>query len=156
MKKILTLIIALFALVTISTAQESALNLQAGWSWSEGIISAGFQYKAFEVKAGWMNADMPGSGDRVNGVVATVIWGPEWDESGGYFSYAFNSIGYRSQMDYGGGWTDDYVEGMNILSVGYKYGSDFMYMKADIGYGWSASGNGMSYGVVVGFPIPIY
>ena len=59
-------------------------------------------------------------------------------------------------MDYGGGWTDDYVEGMNILSVGYKIGGSFMYYKADIGYGWSASGKGMSYGVVVGFPIPIY
>jgi len=157
MKKIFVLLTLMFALSISTFAQESAFNLQAGYSWSEGAVSAGYQFGDFEVKGGWMPAKMPGSGDVVNGFVGTVIWGPAWDESGYYISYAFNSVGYRSQMSYNGGsWTDNYVEGMSILSLGYKAGSDFMYVKADVGYGWSASASGMSYGVVVGFPIPLY
>ena len=153
MKKLLLSLIALFAIATLSFSQSS-LNLQAGYSWSEGVVSAGYQYGSWEVKGGWMIAKMPGDGSSANGFVASVILGPEWDESGYYFSYAFNSVGYRSQMSYNGGsWTDSYIEGMNILSVGYKVASYSMYLKADIGYGWSASGKGMSYGVVLGVPI---
>jgi len=157
MKKILVLLTLMFALSIGTFAQESAINLQAGYSWSEGAIGAGYQYKTLEIKAGWMPTKMPGSGDAVNGFVATVIWGPEWDESGYYVSYAFNSVGYRSEISYNGGaWGSDVVEGMNILSLGYKAGGDFMYVKADVGYGWSASASGVSWGVVVGFPIPLY
>jgi hypothetical protein len=155
MKKFFLTLVALFA-ITLFSYGQSAVNLQAGYSWSEGVISAGYQYGNWEVKGGWMPAKMPGSGDAVNGFVATVVLGPEWDESGYYFSYSFNSVGYRSQMSYGGGnWTDNYVEGMNILSVGYKVGTYSLYLKADIGYGWSASGKGMSYGVVLGVPITL-
>jgi len=152
MKKIFALLTLMFAL-SIGTFAQSALNLQLGWSWSEGIASAGVQFKFLEVKAGWMNAAMPGSGDRVNGMVATVIVGPEWDESGLYGSYAFNSVGYRSQVDYGSGWTNDVVTGMSILSVGWKYMGSVVYLKADLGYGWCPDGSGMSYGVVMGIPI---
>jgi len=156
MKKLfltLVMILSLLFVSNINTQAQSALNLQAGYSWSEGIISAGYQFKLLEIKGGWMFTKMPGDGSSINGPVVTVILGPEWDESGYYFSYTFNSVGYRSQMDYGSGWTDGYVEGMNILSIGYKVGIDVMYLKADIGYGWSASGKGMSYGVVVGIPL---
>jgi len=152
MKKIIVLLTLMFAL-SIGTFAQSALNLQLGWSWSEGLASVGYQYKTFEVKAGWMNAGMPGSGDRVNGMVATVIWGPEWDESGYYISYTWNSVGYRSQVDYGSGWTDNYVSGMNIISIGYKVGSYNFYLKADVGYGWCPDGSGPSYGIVVGIPV---
>ena len=145
--------LSLLFVTSIETQAQSALNLQLGWSWSEGVPSIGYQYKNFEVKGGWMFTKMPGDGSSVNGPVVTLIIGPEWDESGIYGSYAYNSVGYRSQMDYGSGWTDGYVEGMNILSVGYKYGSYSLYMKADIGYGWSASGKAMSYGIVLGVPL---
>jgi hypothetical protein len=57
-------------------------------------------------------------------------------------------------MSYNGGsWTNNYVEGMNILSLGYKAGGYSMYLAADIGYGWSASGSGMSWGITLGFPL---
>jgi len=157
MKKVLfTLVMAiglLFAMNT-STNAQSALNLQAGFSWSEGLISAGYQYGNWETKLGWMNAKMPGDDSNVNGLVWNLIWGPEWDESGYYASIAYNSVGYRSQNSYNGGsWTDNYVEGMWIASIGYKVGTDVMYLKADVGYGWCGSGSGMSYGIVVGFPL---
>ena len=126
----------------------------AGYSWSEGVISAGYQYGGFEFKGGWMATKMPGSGDAINGFVGTIILGPEWDQSGYYFSYSYNSVGYRSQISYNGGsWTDDHVEGMNILSLGYKIASNSLYVKCDVGYGWCASGKGMSYGIVLGVPL---
>lgn len=156
MKKFLVLFTLIFAL-SISSFAQRAVNLQAGYSWSEGALGIGYQFKTFELKAGWMPTSMPGSGDFVSGFVGTIIMGPEWDESGYYLSYAFNSVGYRSEISYNGGaWGSDVVEGMNILSVGYKAGSDFMYIKADIGYGWSGSGKGMSWGVVFGVPIGLY
>jgi len=142
-----------FTTTSVTNAQ-SALNVQAGWSWSEGVVSAGYQYLGLEGKIGYMFAKMPGDGSSVNGPTFTLIWGPEWDESGYYVSYALNTVGYRSQISYNGGsYGSDYVEAMNILSIGYKVGDYSWYLKADIGYGWSASGKGMSYGVVLGFPL---
>jgi len=157
MKKfILSFVMALSLLFVsnIDTQAQSALNVQAGWSWSEGNVSAGYQFKTLEIKGGWMFTKMPGDGESVAGPVVTLIWGPEWDESGYYLSYSFNSVGYRSQYSYNGGyWTDGYVEGMNIISLGYKVGTDVWYLKADVGYGWSANGKGTSWGVVLGFPL---
>jgi len=102
-----------------------------------------------------MPAKMPGDGSSVSGVVWNIKLGPEWDESGYYLSYALNTVGYRSQMSYNGGsWQDNYVEAMNIFSLGYKVGTySGMYLAADVGYGWSASGKGMSWGVVLGYAI---
>lgn len=94
MKKILlsfVMILSLLFVSNINTEAQSALNVQAGYSWSEGVFSAGYQYSYFEIKGGWMLSKMPGDGSPINGPVVTLIFGPEWDESGYYFSYAFNS-----------------------------------------------------------------
>jgi len=133
---------------------QSALNLQAGYSWSEGVIAAGYQYSDFEAKLGYMFTSMPGDGSSVSGPTFTLIWGPKWYESGYYLSYTYNSVGYRAQYSTNGGsWGDNNIEGMNILSIGYKIGGEKVYLKADVGYGWSDSANGMSYGIVVGVPL---
>jgi len=159
-KTILGLVLAiglLFAVNPETRAQSRAALVQVGYSWPEGVVAGGYQVNGFSALIGYMPAKMPGSGDIVSGVVFNLKWGPEWDESGYYVSYAYNSVGYRSQNSYNGGaWTDDYVEGMNILSIGYKVGDWSWYLAADIGYGWSASGSGMSYGIVVGFPLGGY
>lgn len=157
MKKLfISLVMALgllFAVNTQANAQGAAL-FQAGYSWSEGVIAAGYQYGTLSTTIGYMPAKMPGSGDVVSGVVWNIKWGPEWDQSGYYISYAFNSVGYRSQMSYNGGaWTDNYVEGMNIISLGYKVGSYSFYLAADVGYGWSGSGSGASWGITFGVPL---
>jgi len=159
MKKVFLSIILGLGLLFVTTTEtqaqlptSSAINLQAGWSWSEGVVSLGYQFSLFEVKGGWMFCKMPGDDSGVNGPTVTILVEPEWFESGVYFSYAYNSVGYRSQVDYGSGYTDNYVAGMNILSIGYKIGSDIMYLKGDVGYGFSANGNGLSYGVVLGIP----
>ena len=157
MKKIILMIIVCIGLIftgTIETKAQTALNVQAGYSWSEGIISAGYQQQGLEAKVGYMMTTYPGDGSSLTGPTFTIILGPNWDESGTYLSYCYNSVGYRSQYSINGGsYGSNYYEAMNILSVGYKYGSDFMYMKFDIGYGWSANGKGMSYGIVIGVPL---
>jgi hypothetical protein len=45
---------------------------------------------------------------------------------------------------------------MNIISLGYKVGDWSWYLAGDVGYGWSPSGSGMSYGIVIGFPLGGY
>lgn len=156
MKKILTLLFTIFAFSALSHGQGAFLA-QAGYSWSEGVVAGGYQYGTLSTTIGYMPAKMPGDGNMVSGVVWNVKWGPEWDESGYYLSYAYNSVGYRSQVSYNGGsWTDNYVEGMHIISLGYKVGDYSWYLSADVGYGWSASGSGMSYGIVLGFPLGGY
>lgn len=144
----------LFALNLETNAQGSVL-VQGGYSWSEGVVAAGFQWVGVSTTIGYMPAKMPGDGSSVSGVVWNVKLGPEYDESGYYLSYALNTVGYRSQMNYNSsGWTDNYVEAMNILSIGYKVGTySGMYLAADVGYGWSASGKGMSWGITLGMAL---
>lgn len=141
--------------VNPETHSQSALLVQGGYSWSEGVAAVGYQYGGLSTTLGYMPAKMPGSGDLVSGLVWNIKWGPEWDKTGYYLSYAYNSVGYRSQMSYNGGsWTDNYVEGMNILSLGYKVGTySGMYLAADLGYGWSNSASGASWGITLGYAI---
>jgi len=157
MKKIFSSIVVIFMLLCVTSLEskaQSALLVQGGYSWSEGVVAAGYQFGTLSALVGYMPAKMPGDGGTVSGVVANIKWGPEWDESGYYISYAFNSVGYRSQISYNGGaWGSDVVEGMNIVSLGYKVGDWSWYLAADVGYGWSASGSGVSWGVVIGFPL---
>jgi hypothetical protein len=143
----------LFAVNTETRAQGAAL-VQGGWSWSEGVVAAGYQFGTLSTTLGYMPAKMPGDGGTVSGIVWNLKWGPKWDESGYYASYAYNSVGYRSQVSYNGGsWTDSYVEGMHILSLGYKVSGYSWYLAGDVGYGWCGSGSGFSYGIVIGFPL---
>ena len=156
MKKFLSVILISMALlfaVNTQTQAQSSLYVQGGWSWSEGVAAVGYSFGSISSSLGLMVAPMPGSGDAVSGLVWNIKFAPEWDESGYYAGYSYNSVGYRSQIDYGSGWTNDYVAGMHIVSLGYKVGTDVWYLAADVGYGWSPDGSGVSYGVVLGFPL---
>jgi len=157
MKRILLSIVVVFTMLFATTSEtkaQGAVLVQGGYSWSEGAVAAGYQFGSFSTTLGYMPTKMPGDGSPVSGVVWNIKWGPEWDESGYYLSYALNTVGYRSQMSYNGGaWTDSYVEAMNIISLGYKVGDYSWYLAADVGYGWSASGSGTSWGITLGFPL---
>lgn len=157
MKKLFVSIIMAIAMLfafNTQTQAQSALLVQGGYSWSEGVVAVGYQFGTLSTTLGYMPAKMPGSGDPVSGLVWNIKWGPEWDESGYYISYALNSVGYRSEISYNGGaWGSDVVEAMNIVSLGYKVGDWSWYLAADVGYGWSGSGSGMSWGVTLGFPL---
>lgn len=157
MKKILLSLVVVFSMLfatTVETKAQSSLYVQGGWSWSEGVAAVGYSWTGLSTSLGLMVAPMPGSGDAVSGLVWNIKFAPAWYESGYYLGYSYNSVGYRSQMDYGSGWTDDYVAGMHIVSIGYKVGTDTWYLAGDFGYGWAPGiASGVSYGIVIGFPL---
>jgi len=146
---------ALYCLSTETNAQNNALCIQGGYSWTEGIVGVGYEFGYWGIHAGYMIANMPGDNSKVSGVAWNITWGSgNYAESGYYIGIGNNSVGYRSQVSYNGGsYEDNYVTPMWIASVGYKIGSDFMYIKADVGYGWCPDGTGWAYGIMVGFPI---
>ena len=153
MKKLFLSILIAFTLmfaINTETQAQSALYVQGGWSWSEGALAVGYSFNKISTSIGWMPTKMPGDGSKVSGVVWNIKLAPEWWDSGYYIGYSWNSVGYRSQLDYGSGWTDDVVAGMHIISIGYKVGAEKVYLAGDVGYGFSPEGSGMSYGIVLG------
>jgi hypothetical protein len=156
-KTLVTLLMAIGLLFAVNsqTQAQNAFLVQGGFSWSEGVAAVGYQINGVSSTLGYMPAKMPGDGSSVSGVVWNIKAGPRYNKSGLYLSYALNTVGYRSQMSYNGGsWQDNYVEAMNILSAGYKIASlEGFYLSGDLGYGWSASGSGASWGLVLGVAI---
>jgi len=157
MKKLFLSLAMVFAMIfatTIETQAQSSLYVQGGFSWSEGVVAVGYCGPGLSTSLGFMATQMPGDGSSVNGFVWNLKLSPKWYDSGTYLGYSYNSIGYRSQMNYGSGWGDDVVAGMHIVSIGYKLGLGVCYVAADIGYGWASGvASGMSWGVVLGIPI---
>ena len=121
MKRILTLLVAILAFATFAQAQ-SAFTLNAGYSWSKGLVGAEYQLGHIGIGAGYMPTSMPGSGESLNSFSGVITWySGDWDESSYYTSLGFASAGYRSQVNYNSsGWTDDVVQGMGIWMVGYR------------------------------------
>jgi hypothetical protein len=136
MKRILTLLVAIFAFTTFGIAQ-SAFTINGGYSWSYGLVGAEYQLGRIGVGAGWMPTSYPGSGDKLNSFSGVVTWyGAEWWESCYYTSLAFASKGYRREVDYGSGWTDNYTTPMGIWILGYKaqYGAVGLYGGGGVGF----------------------
>lgn len=153
MKKILTLLVAMFAFVTLSYSQ-GAFTLQGGYSWTMGMVGAEYQLGHVAVGAGYMPTSMPGSGESLNSFSAYLAWtGYDYDESGYYISLGFASAGYRSQVNYNSsGWTDDIVSPMGIANIGYKlqFYSGFN-IKGEVGYGWCEYASVFTWGATVGW-----
>ena len=161
MKKILLTVIVLFAITTFSFAQPSggALNIQGGYSWTNGLIGAEFQAGHLAVSAGWFPTKMPGSDEKLSSFSANfLVYGGNWDESSYYASIGVASAGFRSQNRYNGGsWTNDNVSPMTIVMVGYKYGDwSGLNMKAGVGYGWCDLGNAWTWELTIGWAIPMW
>ena len=148
MKKILTLLVAIFAFVALSQAQNGAFSVNGGYSWSYGLIGAEYQIGHIGIGAGWMPTTYPGSGDPLNSFSGVFTWyGGDYDESSYYTSIAYASNGYRSQNSYNGGaWTDNYSTGMGIWMVGYKaqWLSGFG-LYGGCGVGWCAEATVFNY-----------
>jgi len=153
MKRILTLLIAMFAFATLSFSQ-GAFTVQGGYSWTMGMFGAEYQLGHFAIGSGWMPTSMPGSGEKLNSFSAYGAWtGYDYDESGYYISLGFASAGYRSQMSYNGGsWQDDVISPMGIANFGYKlqwYSG--LNLKGEVGYGWCQYAGVFAWGVTVGW-----
>lgn len=155
MKKILTLLVAIFAFATLSFSQENGhFTAQAGYSWTMGMVGGEYQLGYIAVGAGHMPTSMPGSGEKINSFSAYfALTGYEYDESGYYLSLGFASAGYRHQTRYGSGlWENDIVSPMGIVNIGYKlqwYSG--LNIKTEVGYGWCDEANVFTWGITAGW-----
>ena len=154
-KLVLTFLMAiglLFAINTETNAQ-SAIGVQGGYDWLEGNVALVGQTGHFGGTLGTFFAKMPGSGDPVTGLCWSVSYNTGmYYESGYYTSIGMNSVGYRAEYSYNGGaWTDDVVEPMWIWMLGYRYGSDNLYLKGGAGYGWNEHAGSVTWGISLGW-----
>jgi len=157
MKKILTLLFAIFAFTALSYGQ-SAFTVQGGYSWTMGMVGAEYQIGHAAVGAGYMPTSMPGSGESLSSYSAYFAWtGYDYDESGYYISLGFASAGYRYQASYNGGaWTDGVVLPMGIVNIGYKlqwYSG--LNIKGEVGYGWCSEAGVFTWGLTAGWTFGI-
>ena len=129
MKKVITLLIAIFAFVTLSFAQKSSITVQTGYSLSTGLVGVEYQFGKVGVAAGWMPLRIPESHEIISSFSAAITaYNCSWNESGWYASAAFASAAYRSE---------DIVSPIIILTGGYKHQiSSGLSIKGGIGYGW--------------------
>lgn len=163
MKRILTLLVAFFAVATLSYAQ-SDFSLWGGYSWVNGVVGAEYQYNKFGVSAGYYPAKMPGSGDRVSSFSAAFTFYGKDNEyldnhSGAlgacyYATIGFASAGYRSQVSYNGGsWTDDVVSPMTIAMVGVKSYASKWQFKLGCGMGWCEYATAFTWEIGFGYAL---
>lgn len=153
MKKILLTFIAIFA-ITIFSYGQGAFTVQGGYSWTMGMAGIEYQIGHSAIGGGWMSTTMPGSGESLNSFSAYYAWtGYKYNQSGYYLSLGFASAGYRSQMNYNySGWTDDVVEAMGIVNIGYKiqfYSG--LNIKGEVGLGWCEHAKVFTYGLTAGW-----
>lgn len=129
MKKFLTILIIIFAFTTLSFAQKSSITVQAGYSYSTGLLGAEYQYGKIGVAAGWIPLRMPESHKFTSSFSAAITaYNSNWNASGWYASGAFASKAYLSE---------DIVSPMIILGLGYKqYLGSGLSLKGGVGYGW--------------------
>lgn len=157
MKRILTLLVAIFAIMTLSYGQ-GAFTVQGGYSWTMGMVGGEYQIGNNAIGAGWMPTTMPGSGESVNSFSAYYAWSTyEYDESGYYISLGYVSDGYRSEMNYGSGYQDGFTAPMGVVNLGYKaqWFSGFN-LKGEVGYGWCEYAGVWTYGLTAGWTFGMY
>lgn len=148
------LFVAIFAFATLSFSQSGAFGIQGGYSWLNGVVGAQYQMGHLAIGAGYYPAKMPGSGESVSSFSGVFTWyGGDWDESCYYASIGVASAGYRSQIDYGYGWTDDVVKPMTILMGGLKYASKYSdwYSKVGAGVGWCSEATVFTWELTIGY-----
>ena len=158
MKKILTLLVAIFTFVAFAQAQTQAITVQGGYSWTMGMAGIAYQYNFLEVGAGVMPSTMPGSGAAITSFSAYLAWTDYKPyESGFYLSLGFASKGYRSQYSYNGGsWTDDFTAPLGIVNLGYKWRLwSGLNLKGEVGYGFCEYANVVTYGFTAGWTLPL-
>ena len=155
MKKVflmLVMAVAMLFSVNTETQAQSAIGIQGGYDWLEGNVALAGQTGHLGATVGTFFTKMPGSGDPVTGICWSVSWNDGmYYESGYYTSIGMNSVGYRQELDYGSGWTDAVVEPMWIWMLGYRYGSDNLYLKGGGGYGWNSHAGSFTWGISIGW-----
>ena len=143
---------------TQQTNAQTAVFIQGGYDWLDGVAAVGVQTGYWKASVGYFPTKYVGSGDPIAGITWAISWeAARWYESGYYVSIGQNSVGYRSEMSYGGSsWTDKTVSPMWIAMIGYKAAVDNIYFKAGVGYGWCSYANAFTYGLGLGYSFGKY
>jgi hypothetical protein len=111
MKKILTLLIILFAFITMSSAQKKAISVQSGYSFSTGLVGVEYQYNKFGIGAGIMPFRNETQEIKPSYSAVVTYYGKYWNQNSWYASGAFASGKYNG----------DYPNNpMFILTIGGK------------------------------------
>jgi len=158
MKKLLVMFciaISLLFAINMESKAQSALTVQGGYSWLNGVIGLEFQVGKFAISGGYFPTKMPGSGDRVNSFSGAITWyGEDCETSSWYLSTGIASAGYRSESSYNGGsWEDGTVDPMTIFMIGYKGVSGNWTSKLGAGVGFHDDLRVFTWEFTVGYAI---
>jgi len=136
-----------------SQAQDGAVYVNGGYSWSKGVIGAEWKSGHWGLALGYMPTKMPMSGNPVASVSAAVsiysIPQGDIDMFGWYGTLAAASAGYRMENSYG----QSQVETMTILTGGLMMDIDLFYFSFGAGYGFYAGGSTPTLEVTLGIKI---
>jgi len=91
MKRLFTIFIALFAVITMSFAQKSAFSVQSSYSYSTGLVGIEYQYNKFAIGAGIMPFRNEAQEIKPSYSAAVTYYGKYWNQDSWYVSGAFAS-----------------------------------------------------------------
>ena len=144
MKKLLmaiALIAIMFLGVEQTTSAQGALTVNAGYSWTNGMIGAEAQGPHWALGAGYLKTEWPMSGDPISSVSAHITWyDAPYNYSGYYATFAYIGNGYRYEDSNG----SRYSSAMTGLIIGYKISFGDFGIKGGLGWGFILDGNTMN------------
>jgi hypothetical protein len=137
MKRIILLVIFIFAMMIELKAQSNSFLGRVGYSWVSGVIGAEYQFKHLGFGVGWMPNEKPLTGEKVNSICYNLtLYGGEWHESSFYLSLGGASHGFQREIyNYNGYYEYDSSPGF-ILTGGYKFVWENIDLRVGGGWGW--------------------
>ena len=148
MKKLFSLITLFFAFAMFSNAQ--LVTIQGGYSWTNGMVGAEWQFGHVVLATGWMPTSMPLSGDRINSYSFAVSWYGGGNIASGYYTtFGISSQGYRYESSSTSGSNYSETGPAYIVMLGYRYlWESGLNLKGGIGYGWNDKDSAMKMSTV--------
>jgi len=144
MKKILLTLVLAFSMLfafTSETKAQGALTINAGYSWTNGMIGVEAQGPHWALGAGYLSAKWPLTGDPISSISGHITWyDSPYNYSGYYATFAYIGNGYRYEDSYG----SRYSSAMTGLIIGYKISFGDFGIKGGLGWGFILDGNTMN------------
>jgi hypothetical protein len=144
MKKLVVLIIALFAFITLSSAQKNAFSVQSGYSYSTGLIGAEYQYKKFAIGAGIMPFRNDVQEIKPSYSAVVTYYSRYWNQNSWYVSGAFASGRHNGDYPdnpmfiFSVGGKEQIWSGLSIKGgFGYAFTQDDAFPVFELGLHWS-------------------
>lgn len=149
MKKMLILLVAILGFATLGHSQNEGdvFSVQAGYSWTMGMVGVQYQNQHLGIGAGVLSVSEVPSYSAF--AIATLN---KPYESGLYCSVGFISSAYRGEEIVDGVLDEDFTSPMGAVNVGYMYHWDSGFnIKGELGYGFCKYEKKMMFGVSAGW-----